>query len=207
MYRNRFVGICIATLCSVLLAISVSCASGQSGDLPISKAITPVYTPMVMISEGSTLPSDAALVSIEDLAAHPTQYADQFIEVHGLNAGVYARPACYPRFDQPSEWLLVTGPTTHQNNVTYQPPRIEVKNTFGGMVSDPTDLTGRAIRNTMMKQAVVWGWWRLYDGPLGCGSVNAQGTPIPPPNQQTWYLDAVKLQYLESIEVPIPTKK
>ena len=54
------------------------------------------------------------------------------------------------------------------------------------------------------KKAAVWGWWRLYEGPIGCGSFDLQGTPIPMQNQKSWYLDAVKLQWLESIAVPTP---
>ena len=208
MHRNRFVRICTATLCSVLLAISVSCASGQGGGLPGSGAVTPVYTPIVMIPAGTAIPSSASLVSIEDLVAHPEQYADKFIEVHGFNASAYAKPACSPWFGPPSEWLLVSAPTVYKENVAVTfPARIEVKNTFGGMISEPSDANGRVMRNTLMKQAIVWGWWRLYEGPIGCGFTNQLGTPNPMQIQQTWYLDAVELQYLESIEVPTPAKK
>ena len=208
MRSKRYAKDFAVTVVLVLLALSTSCASNGVGGLPSSGAVTPVYTPIVMIPTGTAIPSSASLVSIEDLVAHPEQYADKFIEVHGFNASVYAKPACYPLFGPPSEWLLVSAPTIYKENVAVTfPARIEVKNTFGGMISQPSDVNGRAMRSTLMKQAIVWGWWRLYEGPIGCGTTNLLGTPNPMQIQQTWYLDAVKLQYLESIEVPTPAKK
>jgi hypothetical protein len=201
MRSKQSVRTCIMTICLVQLAISTSCMSAE--DHRISKTITPGYTPIVMIAEGTTLPSDGTLVSIEDLAAHPQQYADQFIEVRGFNEGTFAIPACSPYYGPLDHWGLAAALTNYHNFVAESyPPIIEVKNTFGGVVSD-----WGTIRNTMEKKAAVWGWWRLYEDPIGCGQIDPQGTPIPPtmmPNQQSWYLDAVKLQWLESIEVTLP---
>ena len=69
------------------------------------------------------------------------------------------------------------------------------------MISDASDPSGYTVRNPLLKQVALWGWVRLYEGPVGCGGTGLQGTPIPMDTQQVWYLDAVQLQYLESIEV------
>jgi hypothetical protein len=202
MGSKQSVKTCIVTMCLVQLAISTSCTSIE--DHHNSKTVTPEYTPIVMISKGTTLPSDGTLVSIEDLVAQPQKYADQFIEVHGFNSGGIAIPACSPYFGPPSEWALMAAPYISYPGgaAGYEPPTIEIKNAFGGIVSGPSDLFGRAIYNVMMKKAAVWGWWRLYEGPIGCESFDLQGTPIPIQNQKSWYLDAMKLQWLESIAVP-----
>ncbi len=68
-------------------------------------------------------------------------------------------------------------------------------------MSSPSGADGWAIRDTMLKKVPVWGWVRLYEGPVGCSGTNLEGTPIPLEIQQTWYIEAVQLQFLESIEV------
>ena len=201
MRSKKSVRSCIVTICLVQLAILTSCMSAE--DHRISKTVPPEYTPVVMVSEGTMLPSDWRVVSIEDLAAHPQKYADQFIEVRGFNEGSLVIPACWPYYGPIDNWALAAALTIYHENVAVSyPPMIEVKNTFEGAVND-----WGTIHNTMEKKAAVWGWWRLYEDPIGCGQIDLQGTPIPPtsmPNQQSWYLDAVKLQWLESIEVPTP---
>jgi hypothetical protein len=205
MHSKQSVRTFIVTMCLVLLAISTSCASTENHRY--SKNFTPEYTPIVIISAGTTLPSDGTLVSIEDLVAQPQKYADQFIEARGFNAGGLAKPACSPYFGPPSEWALMAAPYIHYPDgaAGYEPPMIEIKNAFDGIVGGPSDVYGRAIYNVMMKKAAVWGWWRLYKGPIGCEAF-IQSTPKAMQNQQTWYLDAVNLQWLESIAVPTPEK-
>lgn len=148
------------------------------------------------------MPSQAIVVSVMDLSTHPEQYRDEFVKVNGLNAGYYKKPDCTPYFGPPTEWLLLSEMPVYKDNIlTNNPARIQVKNTFGGMTSSPSDLNGYAVRDTMLKQVAVWGWVQLYEGPVGCGANDLQGTPIPVDTQQVWYIDAVQLQYLESIEV------
>ena len=186
-------------VCFVQLAILTSCSSAANEQ--ISTTTTPEYTPIVMIPEGTTMPSDASLVSIEDLVTQPQKYADQFIEVHGFNVGTLEMPACSPYFREPIDWILMAGPYIEYpgGEAGYEPPRIEIKNSFNGLVLDPMGQYGS------IKQAAVWGWWRLYDGPIGCGEFDSRGTPIPPTQTtQSWYVDAVKFQWLESIAVPTP---
>jgi hypothetical protein len=185
----------------VMLLTTVIVLAGCT-DLELTEENAPLYTPIVILPESTDLPTEAALISLEELSAQPEKYADRFVEVHGLNAGVYARPACSPYIGPPTEWLLFAEPTIYKDNVAVNAPaRIQVKNTFGGIISDPSDpLTGYAVRNTRMKQVAVWGWVRLYEGGVGCIPTDLQGTPIPPPTQRIWYIDAVKLQFLESIE-------
>jgi hypothetical protein len=116
---------------------------------------------------------------------------------------MYAIPGCYPWFGPPPQWVLVSEPIRYKDHVAINSPlSIKVKNTFDGMINDPAGLDGRAIRDTLMKQVKIWGWVRLYEGPMGCGSTGSEGTPIPPETKQkVWYIDAVKLQFLESIEI------
>jgi len=142
------------------------------------------------------------VVSITDLSTHPEGYRDEFVEVTGLDGGFYAKPDCSPYFGPPTEWLLLSEVPIYKDNILENnPDRIQVRNTFGGMVSSPSDPSGYTVRNTFLKQAAVWGWVRYYEGPVGCGATDLQGTPMPMDTQQVWYLDAVQLQYLESIEV------
>ena len=57
----------------------------------------------------------------------------------------------------------------------------------------------------MHKQLAVRGWVRLWEGALGCGYRNAQGTVIPQePVKRVWYIEAVRAQYMESIEPQRP---
>jgi hypothetical protein len=200
MRNKRFLKTCTVALCLVQLAISTGCALGQGEGSPISKLFVPAYTPIIMVSEGTKLPSKATLVSIDDLVAQPQKYADQFIEVRGFNAGGFAIPACSPYFGPIDHWGLLATPYT----AGYEPPMIEVKGFYGDMVNDWSVMKGGIMYNTMMKKAAVWGWWKLYEGPIGCWPTDFQGTSTP--NRQSWYLDAVKLQWLESIKVPTPTK-
>lgn len=187
------------TMCFVQLVILTSCLS--VGDQQIMSTFPPEYTPIVMVSEGTTLPSKSTLVSIEDLVMQPQKYADQFIEVHGFNEGGLGIPACSPYFRPPIDWVLSAGPYIHYpgGEAGYEPPTIEIKNSFNGLALEPMSQYG------LEKQAVVWGWWRLYDGPIGCGGFDSLGTPIPPTQSiQSWYVDAVKFQWLESNAVPTP---
>jgi hypothetical protein len=181
-----------------VLAISLCAGCTKTAQL----TATPLYTPIVSLPEGAVLPSQAIVVPVIDLSTHPEQYRDEFVEVNGLNAGYYEKPDCAPYFGPPTEWLLFSELPVYKDNVLINnPARIQVRNTFGGMISSPSDPSGYAVRNTTLKQVAVWGWVRLYEGPVGCGGTDLQGTPIPMDTEQVWYIDAVQLQYLESIEV------
>lgn len=186
-----------------LYFISVLTISLCAGCTKIAQVTaTPLYTPIVSLPEGTALPSRARVVSITDLSTHPEGYRDEFVEVTGLDGGFYAKPDCSPYFGPPTEWLLLSEVPIYKDNILENnPDRIQVRNTFGGMVSSPSDPSGYTVRNTFLKQAAVWGWVRYYEGPVGCGATDLQGTPMPMDTQQVWYLDAVQLQYLESIEV------
>jgi hypothetical protein len=191
---QTYIGLCIISVLTISL-----CAGCTKTALVTA---TPLYTPIVSLPEGTTLPSQAIFVSVTDLSTHPEHYRDEFVEVDGLNAGYYAKPACSPYFGPPTEWLLFSELPVFKDNVpANNPARIQVKNTFGGMIESPSDPSGYAVRNTLLKQVTVWGWVRLYEGPVGCGATDLQRTPIPMDAQQVWYIDAVQLQYLESIEV------
>jgi hypothetical protein len=209
MPKRLFIKTCIVTMCSALLAILAGCAPGQAKGFPLLKIFRPAYTPVVMVPEGTELPSKGKLVSIAELTAHPQRYADQFIEVHGFNAGSLVVPACWPHYGPIDFWGLMAAPYISYpgGSAGYEPAMIEVRNALGGLMSSPSDRDGRELYDVMMKKVAVSGWWQLYKDPIGCGQIDPQGTPIPPtmePNQQTWYLYAVKLQWLESIAVPTP---
>jgi hypothetical protein len=182
----------------ILLAISLC-----TGCVKIAQVTaTPLYTPIVSLPAGTVLPSQAIVVSVADSSTHSEQYHDKFVEVNGFNAGYYAKPDCSPYFGPPTEWLLLSELPAFKDNVpTNNPARIQVKNTFGGIIELSSDPSGYTVRNPLLKQVTVWGWVRLYEGPVGCGATDLQGTPIPMEPQQVWYIDAVQLQYLESIEV------
>jgi hypothetical protein len=186
---------------AVLLAVAFSCQNGSTAapETPQSGAVTAPYTPVVILTPGTLLPPASVKVTVQDLVAQPEQYAGEFILVEGLNGGFYKTPECYPWIGPPTEWLLLSRPTEGQDGPRAL-PRIEVKNAFGGIISSPSGPDGRAVRNTMMKGVAVWGWLRLYEGPVGCQHMNAQGTPIPMETKRVWYVDAAQLQFLESIE-------
>jgi hypothetical protein len=189
-------GFGLALASSAMVAASVGCVLRNS-------APTPLYTPIITPLEGTTLPLEAELVSIENLVAQPETYRDQFVEVRGINAGVYGKPDCSPYIGPPTEWMLLAEPLLYKKNVPINnPARIEVKNNFGGAISMQSDpATGHTITNPLIKKVAVWGWLRLYEGGVGCVFRDLQGTPIPKEIQRVWYVDAVKLQFLESIEV------
>jgi hypothetical protein len=183
-------------ICVLTITLCAGCA--KTAPAPA----TPLYTPIVSLPEGTVLPSQAMVVSVADLSTHPEGYQDKFVKVNGINAGYYAKPACSPYFGPPTEWLLLSElPISKDNIMTNNPDRIQVKNNFGGMISSPSDPSGFTVRNPLLKQVAVWGWVRLYEGLVGCGFTDSQGTPVPMDTQRVWYIDAVQLQYLESIEV------
>jgi hypothetical protein len=190
----------------LLLAIT-GCVAVQTSFTGMQASVTGTlpYTPIVSLPEGTVGPTTARLVTIEQVVADPASYADEFVEIHGFNAGYYGKPGCYPYIGPPTTWVLVAAPTTYQNGMPVDhPPRIEIKNTFGGMVDSPSDKYGYAIRNTHMKRVAIWGWVRLYEGGVGCQFQDALGTPAPLEAQKVWYIDAAQLQYLESIDVNRP---
>jgi hypothetical protein len=147
----------------IISVLAISLCTGCTRTAQVT--VTPLYTPIVSLPEGAVLPSQAIVVSVTDLSTHPEQYHDEFVEVDGLNAGYYEKPDCSPYLGPPTEWLLFSELPVYKDNIlTNNPARIQVKNTFGGMISSPSDPSGYAIRNTILKQVTVWGWVRLYKG-------------------------------------------
>jgi hypothetical protein len=175
----------------IIILLAISQSTGCVKTAPVTA--TPLYTPIVSLPAGTVLPSQAIVVSVTDLSTHPEQYHDKFVEVKGINAGYYQKPACYPYFGPPTEWLLLSElPVSEGTIMINNPDRIEVENDFGGLIELFPKSGGYNARNPLLKQVAVWGWVRLYEGQVGCGG----GA-----NLQVWYIDAVQLQYLESIEV------
>jgi len=180
-------GIGLYLICVLTISLGAGCA--KTAPAPA----TPLYTPIVSLPEGTALPSEAVAVSVTDLSVHPEGYQDKFVKVNGINAGYYQKPACYPYFGPPTEWLLLSELPVYKDNIlTNNPDEIEVENTFGGLIEAFPNSNGYNARNPLLKQVAVWGWVRLYEGQVGCGGEA---------NIQVWYIDAVQLQYLESIEV------
>jgi len=159
----------------------------------------PSYTPIVVTTKGTRLPKAAELVAVQDLIGYPERYADKFVEVHGVHGGLLEVPAIECWIRPPWEWRLDAEPSEAARE---HPSGIDAKNAFGDMLSLISNAEGYTIRNPYGKRVAVWGWWRLYTGPWGCPLKNALGTPEP--FQPHWYLDAVQLQFLESIEVIPP---
>ena len=89
----------------MLLTTVIVLAAGCTDSEPTEEN-APLYTPIVILPESTDLPTETTLISLEELSAQPEKYADRFVEVHGLNAGIYARPDCSPYIGPPTEWLL-----------------------------------------------------------------------------------------------------
>jgi hypothetical protein len=172
-----------SVFCVSILAVGLLCACASPG--------SPTYTPIVAPPLGVELPATAISVSVQEILEQPEAFLGEFVEVQGLYRGAKEILDCEGYVTSPDEWILapVGGPP------------IGVKNEFDGLLSSPSGPDGRAIRNTMKKKITVWGWVRLYDGPVGCPSTDLNGEPRPVATGQVWYIDAVKAQFLESVHV------
>ncbi len=155
---------------------------------------TAIYTPIIVLPPGTLMPAGVLAVDLADLIQNPERYADKFVEVIGKNGLAYTRPACYPYFGPPTQWLLLAD----NGNIQVRGPSTEA-------YSSPTGPDGRFVRDIWNKKLAVRAWVRLYEGGVGCGYQNGQGTPEAKDTKRVWYLDAVQAQYLESVE-PQPTR-
>jgi hypothetical protein len=167
---------------------------------------TPLYTPAVSLGDGTAMPDKTQPATVEQLLADPEAYLDQFVEVREVYVGQLERPDCEGYVGSPAEWGVYAYLPDTIGATPYVPlPFIKVHNLFDEAFAFLTDPRGYAVGDPYGKQMAVWGWWSRYEGPVGCTGSNGQGTPQPPDNQVVWYLNAVQLQFLESIEVtPAP---
>ena len=182
-------------LAILLLPVLTGClAPGIKPDgLQASVTGNPPYTPVVSIPEGTTMPTEAKLITIEQFVADPASYLGEFIEIHGYNAGVYQLPQCSPYFGPPTTWVLTAEPHIIENQIQISnPPTIEIKNPFDYIISHTWDENGSMVSNPLNKLVAIWGWVRLYDGIVGCRPTDVK---------KVWYIDVVQLQFLERIEV------
>jgi hypothetical protein len=149
------------------------------------------YTPIVVPLPGMEVPPSAISVSVQELLDQPEEFAGEYVEVQGLYRGPKEQTGCEGEVTSPDEWILGSAGGR----------RIGVKNRFDGLLDSPSGPDGRAIRNTMMKKIAVWGWVRLYVGPIGCPTTGTDGEPRPMETHRVWYIDAATAQFLESVEV------
>lgn len=165
---------------------------------------TPPYTPAVLA--GAVLSDTATSVSVSILTGQPESYRDQFIVLEGYYIGKLQQTdtdRCRPQLH---EWGLANQPYRFDEEgiSLNNPVFVNIGGDFGAALNNRTNAQGSTTSSPDGKRLMVWGWWRQYQMKADCaGAFKSSGAPyLEPPH---WYLQAVKLQVLEPIDVtPAP---
>jgi hypothetical protein len=131
-------------------------SSTQTGNRPLYPAL-PTLTPV-----SQELAQEAKVLDFTELNADPAAYRDQLIRVTGAYTPVPA-PECQPWAGVPIRWSLVAEGL--QLNATGFESILR-------FIDPGTELS-------------VAGYWRMYQGPLGCGKQPAAGV--------VWYLEVIRI--------------
>lgn len=139
-----------------------------------------------------TAPTPVMVVTIDTILADPARYAHAVLNIQGYFAGGIARPTCAGWIGSPTDWRLASA---LRDQALPAPLILEIQNAF------PSGVLPTFAPAAYQKQMLLYGRLRLYNGPVGCGRIDAQGNYHydQVPQVQIWYLEAVQLQS----EVPI----
>ncbi len=188
-------------LLGLVVAACLGAGSEPGSGLAPTVDENPPYTAIVVAPPGTSVPAQADPVTIAELLTRPERHVGEYVQVQGYYLGEQTMEMMECWIAPPWQWSLGDGlPQPAPGGLpAKQPPMIDVANLFGDALQMISDEKGNTVRNPYWKEVVVRGWWRRHDKLWGCPET--LGLAGIPPH---WYLDAVQLQFLESIEVVRP---
>ncbi|MCP4543378.1 MAG: hypothetical protein GY832_40205 [Chloroflexi bacterium] len=135
-----------------------------------------LYLPLLAILAACISPSSLStplIITVTDLTTDVERYRDQVIWIAGEYGGNLAYPACDSYYSPPGTWAFrdETGETW------------VAASGFGELL--------RYHRHDNLS-LVLECEWSFFEGPLGCGYIDATGNTVIPIGSQ-WYLDAKRI--------------